>query len=154
MQHPRVNRYPDNVLIRLPAYYADYGGPGWYPELQFPHQTRLAVRYSSALRKYVYIQPNALYISGIKEELGKEGICEILYSFGVERGVSRICHHSGMEANIVQLEFTMYQPLRHLPGLVMTTMQFPSQRQAEDVLIIVVSNDNLPYSVKLQMGAD
>lgn len=96
MQYPRVNRYPDNVLVRLPAYYADHGGPGWYPEVQSPHQTRLAVRYSSALRKNVYIQPNALFISGIKEELGMQGIREILYSLGVERGVSRIGHHSGI----------------------------------------------------------
>lgn len=48
----------------------------------------------------------------------------------------------------------MYRPLRHLSGLVMTTIQFPSQRQAEDVLITVVSNDSLSYSVKLQMRAD
>ncbi|OXG28849.1 hypothetical protein C361_00501 [Cryptococcus neoformans Tu259-1] len=137
MQYPRVNRYPDNVLVRLPAYYADHGGPGWYPELQSPHQTRLAMRYSSALRKDVYIQPNALFIPGIKEELGMQGIREILYSLGVERG----------------LEFTMYRPLRHLSGLVMTTIQFPSQRQAEDVLITVNKNNHLFVSSTSELKA-
>lgn len=96
MQYPRVNQYPDDVFVRLPAYYPDHSGPGWYTELQCPQQAHLAVQYSSALRKDVYIQPKAFCISRIKEELGKEGIREILYSFGAERGVSRYFHHSGI----------------------------------------------------------
>ncbi|KIR35528.1 hypothetical protein I352_01803 [Cryptococcus deuterogattii MMRL2647] len=86
MQYLRANRYPDDFLVRLPAYYADHGGPGWYPELQCPQQAHLTVQYHSALRKDVYIQPKAFFMSRIKEELGKQGIREILYSFGAERG--------------------------------------------------------------------
>lgn len=38
----------------------------------------------------------------------------------------------------------MCQPFRHFPGHVMTTIQFPCQHKAEDVLIIAVSNRHLP----------
>lgn len=44
----------------------------------------------------------------------------------------------------MQLEFTVCQPFRHLPGHVITIIQFPCQRQAEDVLMIAVSNHHLP----------
>lgn len=96
MQYPRVNQYPDDVFVLLPAYYADHGGPGWYPELQCPQKAHLAVQYRSALRKDVYIHLKAFFIPGIKEELGKQGIREILHSFGAERGVSRFSHYSGI----------------------------------------------------------
>lgn len=96
MQYPRANQYPDDVFVRLPAYYDDHGGPGWYPELQCPQQAHLAVQYRSALRKNVYMQRKAFFILGIKEELGKHGIREILYSFGAERRVSRFSHYSGI----------------------------------------------------------
>lgn len=46
----------------------------------------------------------------------------------------------------MQLEFTKCQSLRHLPGHVITTIQFPCQHRAEDMLIIAVSNRHLPGS--------
>ncbi|XAO22465.1 hypothetical protein I312_101236 [Cryptococcus bacillisporus CA1280] len=128
MQYPRANQYPDDVFVRLPAYYDDHGGPGWYPELQCPQQAHLAVQYRSALRKNVHIQRKAFFILGIKEELGKQGIREILYSFGAER------------------RFTKCQPLRHFPGHVRTTIQFPCQHKAEDVLMIANRNSHLLVS--------
>lgn len=44
----------------------------------------------------------------------------------------------------MQLEFTKCQPLRHFPGHVITTIQFPCQHKAEDVLMIAVSKRHLP----------
>ncbi|WVQ72266.1 hypothetical protein IAR50_001815 [Cryptococcus sp. DSM 104548] len=124
MHYSRVKRYIDDVCVREPAYYADPGEPGWYPELQHPNQARLAVRYSPLLEKYVYIQPNSLFFSGLKDGLGKSDLRALLDRFGVERG----------------MEFSLFQPHKSYPSTSMGIMTFPSQRQAEDAMYVLNQN--------------
>ncbi|TYJ57439.1 hypothetical protein B9479_001755 [Cryptococcus floricola] len=126
MHYPRVGRYIDDVCVREPAFYADHGGPGWYPELQHPNQVRLAVRYNPLLKEDVYIQPNALFFSGLKDGLSKGALRELLDEYGVERG----------------MEFAVFQPHKQIHRSSMGIMLFPSQRQAEDAMYVLNKNSN------------
>ncbi|ODN73792.1 hypothetical protein L202_07320 [Cryptococcus amylolentus CBS 6039] len=126
MHYPRVRRYIDDVCVREPAFYADHGGPGWYPELQHPIQVRLAVRYNPLLKKDVYIQPNSLFFSGLKDGLSKGDLRELLDEYGAERG----------------MEFALFQPHKQNHRTSIGIMLFPSQRQAEDAMYALNKNSN------------
>ncbi|WVN88523.1 uncharacterized protein L203_103734 [Cryptococcus depauperatus CBS 7841] len=121
---PRVQRYVDDVFIRTPAFYGDHGGPGWYPELQTPTQSRLAVRWNAELGRDVYIQPDALFLTGLDKRLGREDIVETFRRFGLG---SRI-------------EIPFFRPHKHLESCNVALVMFPCPRQAEDALIFCNEN--------------
>ncbi|KAK8844747.1 hypothetical protein IAR55_006597 [Kwoniella newhampshirensis] len=124
MDPPRVKRYVDQIVVRHPSFYPDHGGPGWYPELQYPTQTRLAVRYNPLLEREVYVQLNAVFLSGLNMDMSKEDVMRVLGNFGVAH-----------EAKIA-----LFQPNKKQPGYRIAIIQFPSARQAEDAMNLV--NDN------------
>jgi len=69
-RHTSPRRHPQ---MRDPAYYADPGDEGWYPELQVPHRSPLEVEYSDKWKRQVYVKPCDLVIPALKlsVKLGK-----------------------------------------------------------------------------------
>nr|XP_018266173.1 uncharacterized protein I303_00142 [Kwoniella dejecticola CBS 10117]OBR88331.1 hypothetical protein I303_00142 [Kwoniella dejecticola CBS 10117] len=75
---PRVRRTVDNVLVLHPGYYPDPGPEGFYPELQYPVQTRLGVRFNPRVNKNVYTQLNAVFMFGLSWDMTEQKIADLL----------------------------------------------------------------------------
>ncbi|WVQ82910.1 hypothetical protein IAT38_005046 [Cryptococcus sp. DSM 104549] len=127
MQPPRVNRYVDDILIKVPAFYGDTGGPGWYPELQHPVQTRLAVRFNPILGRTVYINPTAIFMTGVRHGMGMEDVRRVFTDLGVGHG----------------MEFTLFTCHKFMTDVSIVIAEFPSARQAEQALLLANENRHL-----------
>ncbi|WWD22700.1 hypothetical protein CI109_107193 [Kwoniella shandongensis] len=116
---PRVRRYVDNIAVRYPSFYPDNGGPGWYPELQYPTQTRLDVRYNNVLGREVYIQLNAVFFTGLRKDMNEGDVLDVLATLGVANGA----------------KFTLLLSNRRQPDYRIAIIEFPTARQAEDAIV-------------------
>ncbi|WRT63229.1 uncharacterized protein IL334_000132 [Kwoniella shivajii] len=121
---PRARRFVDGTLVIRPRYYADPGPEGYYPELQYPIQTRLGIRYSSFLQKQVYIQLNAVFMSGLRPTYTEKDLRNIL---------------NDISTNI---RFDCFHPHKSRNGKI-TCMEFQSAKQADEVIIFANTHRTL-----------
>ncbi|OCF38613.1 hypothetical protein I317_07603 [Kwoniella heveanensis CBS 569] len=115
---PHVKRFVDGVAVLHPRYYADPGPEGFYPELQYPTQTRLGVMWNQHLGKETYIQLNAVFMTGIERKYDREHV----------RGAFEI-----ISSNVHG---------KH-PDEMIAIIEFPSAQQAESAILFANSNSRL-----------
>ncbi|WWD06316.1 hypothetical protein V865_004406 [Kwoniella europaea PYCC6329] len=115
---PRARRYIDNQLVLPPRFYPDPGPEGFYPELQYPVQIRLGIRFNPLVQKQVYFQMNAVYIAGISLDMTKDRIKS---------------HLSGITDNFI---FTEFKKHPHREAM-LACMEFASLKDADDVICFV-----------------
>ncbi|WVQ64325.1 uncharacterized protein L199_002487 [Kwoniella botswanensis] len=115
---PRARRYIDNQLVLPPRFYPDPGPEGFYPELQYPVQIRLGIRFNPLLQKQVYFQMNAVYIAGMSLDMTKDKLKS---------------HLSGITDNFIFTEFKKH-PHREV---MLACMEFASLKDADDVICFV-----------------
>ncbi|WVQ94177.1 hypothetical protein IAU59_001255 [Kwoniella sp. CBS 9459] len=125
LRPPRVKRYVDNVAVLRPRYYPDPGPEGFYPELQYPTQTRLAVKWNEYLGRETYIQLNAVFMTGIMRAFGRE---DVRAAFN---DISR------------DIDITLFQVHAKHPEEMIAILEFPTPQQAEQAIRFANSNGRI-----------
>ncbi|WWC90180.1 uncharacterized protein L201_005113 [Kwoniella dendrophila CBS 6074] len=121
---PRAKRTVDNVLVLYPRYYSDPGPEGFYPELQYPVQTRLGIRFHTLHNKNVYIQLNCVFMSGLKMNMTEKDVRDIL------KGITN------------EILFTTFKK-HSTRNIKMACMEFSSARDADEVILFAQFNNRL-----------
>ncbi|WVF66565.1 hypothetical protein IAT40_001305 [Kwoniella sp. CBS 6097] len=124
-RQPLVKRYVDGVAVLHPRFYPDQGPDGFFPELQYPTQTRLAVRWNEHLGMETYIQLNAIFLTGIKRVYGREDLRRVFRDISTE------------------LKITLFQVHAKYPEEMIAILEFAMPHQAEEALLFANSNSRL-----------